>query len=62
MVSESLMAEVATICNVEVNEELLDEHEDLRLDAVVHERLMRFEPVDAMVSHEEMRARYAKEN
>ncbi len=56
------MAEVATICNVEVNEELLDEHDDLRLDAVVHERLMRFEPVDAMVSHEEMRARYAKEN
>lgn len=50
------------ICNVDVNEEMLDEHEDLRLDAVAQERLMRFEPGDAVVSHEEMRARYAKKD
>jgi antitoxin StbD len=56
------MGEAAMSCNVDVNEELLDEQEDLRLDAVAQERLMRFELADAVVSHEEMRVRYAKED
>lgn len=48
------------ISNVDVKEEMLDEHEDLRLDTAAQEWLLGFEPADAVVSHEEMRARYAK--
>ncbi|MGV8889555.1 MAG: hypothetical protein ACOH2P_16260 [Pseudomonas sp.] len=51
----------AVIINVDASQKVLDEHEDLRIEAVARERLMGFEQADA-VSHEDMRARYAEKD
>ena len=51
----------AVIINVDAPQEMLDEHEDQRIDAAARERLMGFEQADA-VSHEDMLARYAEKD
>jgi antitoxin StbD len=49
----------AVIINVDAYQEMLDELENLRVEATARERLISFDQAKA-VSHEDMRARYAK--
>ncbi|EJL04251.1 hypothetical protein PflQ2_4304 [Pseudomonas fluorescens Q2-87] len=49
----------AVIINVEAYQEMLDELENLRVEATARERLIGFDQAKA-ISHEAMRARYAK--
>jgi antitoxin StbD len=49
------------IINVDAYQELLDELEELRIEAVARERLANFHEADA-VSHDSMRARYARKD
>lgn len=49
----------AVIINVDAYQELLDELENLRVEATARERLIGFDQAKA-ISHEDMRARYAK--
>ena len=56
----------AVIINVDAYQEMLDELEDLRIEAAARERLARerligFDRAKA-VSHDDMRARYAKKD
>ncbi|WP_415759361.1 type II toxin-antitoxin system Phd/YefM family antitoxin [Pseudomonas sp. LT1P18] len=52
---------VAVIINVDVYQEMLDELKDLRVEAAVGERLICFDQAKA-VSHDDMRARYARKD
>lgn len=49
----------AVIINVDAYQEMLDELENLRVEATARERLIDFDQAKA-ISHEAMRARYAK--
>ncbi|MBC3363474.1 type II toxin-antitoxin system Phd/YefM family antitoxin [Pseudomonas sp. SWRI154] len=49
----------AVIINVDAYQEMLDELENLRVEATARERLISFDQAKA-ISHEDMRARYAK--
>jgi antitoxin StbD len=49
----------AVIINVDAYQEMLDELENLRVEATARERLISFDQAKA-ASHEDMRARYAK--
>ncbi|MDP9784467.1 antitoxin StbD [Pseudomonas sp. NFACC15-1] len=49
----------AVIINVDAYQEMLDELENLRVEATARERLINFDQAKA-ISHEAMRARYAK--
>ncbi|WP_445571412.1 type II toxin-antitoxin system Phd/YefM family antitoxin [Pseudomonas sp. E102] len=49
----------AVIINVDAYQEMLDELQNLRVEATARERLINFDRAKA-VSHEDMRARYAK--
>lgn len=51
----------AVIINVDAYQELLDELEELRIEAVARERLANFGEADA-ISHDTMRARYARKD
>ncbi|WP_460115385.1 type II toxin-antitoxin system Phd/YefM family antitoxin [Pseudomonas sp. H2_D02] len=51
----------AVILNVEAYQEMLDELEDLRIEANARDRLANFDPQTA-ISHADMRARYAKKD
>ncbi|BBP60959.1 type II toxin-antitoxin system Phd/YefM family antitoxin [Pseudomonas sp. St316] len=51
----------AVIINVEAYQEMLDELEDLRIEAIARDRLANFDPQTA-ISHADMRARYAKKD
>ncbi|VVM86530.1 type II toxin-antitoxin system Phd/YefM family antitoxin [Pseudomonas fluorescens] len=48
----------AVIINVDAYQEMLDELENLRVEATARERLIGFDQADA-VSHDDMRARYS---
>jgi len=47
--------------DVDVQQEILDELEGLRIEAAARERLTGFDQTEA-VSHDEMRARYSQKN
>jgi antitoxin StbD len=47
--------------NVDVRQEMLDELEALRIEAVASERLTGFDQAEA-VSHDDMRARYTQKD
>lgn len=49
----------AVIINVDAYQEMLDELENLRVEATARERLISFDQAKA-ISHEDMRTRYAK--
>lgn len=49
----------AVIINVDAYQEMLDELENLRVEATARERLIDFDQAKA-ISHDAMRARYAK--
>ena len=49
------------ISNVDVSQEMIDELEDLRVEAAAGERLICFDQAKA-VSHDDMRARYARKD
>lgn len=51
----------AVIINVDAYQEMLDELEDLRVEAAARERLIGFDEADA-ISHDDMVARYANKN
>ena len=51
----------AVIINVQAYQEMLDELENLRIEAAARERLSNFDQTRA-VSHEDMRARYARKD
>jgi antitoxin StbD len=51
----------AVIINVQAYQEMLDELENLRIEAAARERLSNFDQAKA-VSHEDMRARYARKD
>lgn len=51
----------AVILNVEAYQEMLDELEDLRIEATARDRLANFNSQTA-ISHADMRARYAKKD
>jgi antitoxin StbD len=51
----------AVLVNVEAYQEMLDELEDLRIEATARDRLANFSPQTA-ISHADMRARYAKKD
>ena len=51
----------AVIVNVQAYQELLDELENLRIEAIARDRLESFDRAKA-VSHDDMRARYARED
>ena len=51
----------AVIVNVQAYQEMLDELEDLRIEATARDRLANFDPQNA-ISHADMRARYAKKD
>ncbi|ANF56263.1 hypothetical protein [Halotalea alkalilenta] len=51
----------AVIINVQAYQEMLDELENLRVESVARERLENFHEDQAM-THEEMRARFAKDD
>ena len=51
----------AVIFNVQAYQEMLDELENLRIEAAARERLNNFDQTKA-VSHEDMRARYARKD
>jgi len=51
----------AVIINVQAYQEMLDELENLRIEAAARERLSNFDQTRA-ISHEEMRARYARKD
>jgi antitoxin StbD len=51
----------AVIINVQAYQEMLDELENLRIEAAARERLINFDPAQA-VSHDDMRARYARKD
>jgi antitoxin StbD len=51
----------AVIINVQAYQEMLDELENLRIEAAARERLINFDPALA-VSHDDMRARYARKD
>ncbi|KQM55080.1 Phd-YefM [Pseudomonas sp. 2822-15] len=51
----------AVIVNVDAYQELMDELEDLRIEATARDRLASFNPKSA-ISHADMRARYAKKD
>lgn len=51
----------AVIINVDAYQEMLDELEDLRIEAAARERLNGFDQSKA-VSHDDMRARYARKD
>ncbi|MDL5600658.1 hypothetical protein QS468_48665 [Bacillus subtilis] len=51
----------AVIINVQAYQEMLDELENLRIEAAARERLSNFDQTQA-VSHEDMRARYARKD
>ncbi|WP_085694367.1 MULTISPECIES: Phd-YefM [unclassified Pseudomonas] len=51
----------AVIINVQAYQEMLDELENLRIEAAARERLGSFDQTRA-VSHEDMRARYARKD
>lgn len=51
----------AVIVNVQAYQELLDELESLRIEAIARDRLESFDRAKA-VSHDDMRARYARED
>jgi antitoxin StbD len=52
---------VAIIINVDLYQEMLDELKDLRVEAATGERLVCFDQAKA-VSHDDMRARYARKD
>lgn len=49
------------IVNVQAYQELLDELENLRIEAIARDRLESFDRAKA-ISHDDMRARYACED
>ena len=49
------------ISNVDVSQEMIDELEDPIIEALARGRLVDFEQADA-VSHDDMRARYARKD
>ena len=51
----------AVIINVQAYQEMLDELENLRIEAAARERPSNFDQAKA-VSHEDMRARYARKD
>jgi len=51
----------AVIINVEAYQEMLDELEDLRIEAAARERLAGFDQARA-ISHDDMRGRYARKD
>lgn len=51
----------AVIINVQAYQEMLDELENLRIEAAARERLINFDTAQA-VSHDDMRARYARKD
>jgi len=51
----------AVIINVDAYQEMIDELEDLRIEAIARDRLASFTPNTA-ISHADMRARYAKKD
>ena len=51
----------AVIINVQAYQELLDELEELRVEAAARERLSNFDQARA-ISHDDMRARYARKD
>lgn len=51
----------AVIVNVDAYQEMIDELEDLRIEAIARDRLASFNPNTA-ISHADMRARYAKKD
>lgn len=51
----------AVFLNVDAYQEMLDELEDLRVEATARDRLENFDPQKA-ISHADMRARYAKKD
>ncbi|MHC8352609.1 type II toxin-antitoxin system Phd/YefM family antitoxin [Pseudomonas sp. RT4P38] len=51
----------AVIINVDAYQEMLDELENLRVEAVARERLIGFDQAKA-ISHDDMRARYARKD
>ena len=51
----------AVIINVQAYQEMLDELENLRIEPAARERLSNFDQAKA-VSHEDMRARYARKD
>ncbi|WP_028622508.1 Phd-YefM [Pseudomonas sp. Ant30-3] len=52
---------VAVIINVDAYQEMLDELDDLRIEVAARERLTGFDEAQA-VSHDDMRARYARKD
>ncbi len=51
----------AVIVNVQAYQEMLDEIEDLRIEATARDRLANFDPQKA-ISHADMRTRYARKD
>lgn len=51
----------AVIVNVQAYQEMLDELEDLRIEATARDRLANFAPQKA-ISHADMRTRYARKD
>lgn len=51
----------AVILNVQAYQEMLDELEDLRVEATARDRVARFDEGDAL-SHEAMRARFSQKD
>jgi antitoxin StbD len=51
----------AVIINVDAYQEMLDELDDLRIEVAARERLSGFDEAQA-VSHDDMRARYARKD